>query len=367
MRITLVIFSLVAGGAERVMATMANFFAARKGRTVTLLTLDSGDTPPFYPLDPAVQHRPLGLASISRNPFHALASNVHRVRALRRAIAATQPDLVISLMSETNVLTLFAAAPLGVPMLVQEQNDPHHHHIGWQWNVLRSWAYPKATHVVALNEQNLSYFSESVRKRGRIIPNPAVLTGPPGRTARPSDGPKTLMAMGRFVPQKGFDLLFEAFARIAPRHPDWSLEILGDGPLRADFETQIARLGLADRVRLPGITHEPHDRLRTADLFVMSSRHEGFPLSLCEALACGLPAVSFDCPTGPGDIIRQDIDGLLVPPENVAALSAALDSLMSDPQRREKFSARAPEVLDRYSVEKVMGLWEDLVIESTRA
>jgi len=363
MRITLVIFSLVAGGAERMMAAMANHWA-EKGWTVSLLTLDSGKEPPFYPLHPAVRHSPLALASVAANPFQALRSNIHRIRRLRAAIRETQPDIVISLMSETNVQTLLATRGMGVPVLVQEQNDPFHLQIGRQWNVLRRWMYPRASHVVVLTERSLSFFSRRIRQRARVIPNPAIVNVPPRTPFSNRGQAKTMIAMGRLVPQKGLDLLLQAFARVADRHPDWSLEVLGEGRLRGELEAQVQSLGLMGRVRLPGTTKQPHEKLRNADLFVMSSRHEGFPLSLCEAMACGLPAVSFDCPTGPREIIRDGVDGILVPPENVAALSDAMDELMRDEQRRESLAARAPEVLDRFSLQKIMGQWEALIVET---
>ena len=363
MRITLVIFALVAGGAERVMAAMANYWA-EKGWTVNLLTLDSGKVPPFYPLHPAVCHRSLALAGISTSPVQGLLNNFQRIRKLRAAIRATGPDAVISLMSETNVLTLLATAGLGVPVLVQEQNDPSQQGLSRTWDTLRHRTYPRATHVVLLTARSLGYFSPRVQQRARIIPNPAMVKMPP-RLANPGhDHGRTMIAMGRLVPQKGFDLLLQAFARIADRHPDWSIEILGDGPLRGELEALTEALGLRARVRLPGITQEPHGKLRRADLFVMSSRHEGFPLSLCEAMACGLPAISFDCPTGPAEIIRDGIDGVLVPPENVGALSEAMDRLMSDAPRREALAARAPEVLARFGLEKIMGLWEATLSEA---
>lgn len=359
MRLTLVIFSLVAGGAERVAATMANYWAER-GWSVHVLTFDDGGEPPFYPLHPAVTHRALGLAGVSRSPWQALLSNLSRVRRLRRALAATRPEAVISLMTSVNVLTLLATAGWKIPVLVQEQIDPHADPVGRLWATLRRWTYPRATHVIALNERSLSYFSPSVRARGRIIPNPAHVSGPP-RLPGPRAGAKTLIAMGRLVEQKGFDLLIAAFARIAAEHPEWSLTIMGEGPLRAELEARVAQADLGGRVTLPGLTREPHERLRAADLFVLSSRYEGFPLALCEALACGLPAVAFDCPTGPAEIIRHGTDGLLVPPGDVEALGAALGDLMRDASRREGFAERAPEIGQRFGLEKVMGLWEALL------
>lgn len=364
MRITLVIFALVAGGAERVMAAMASHWAA-KGWTVNLLTFDSGSEPPFYPLHPAVRHQPLGIGGISPGPVQALLSNVNRVRKLRAAIRQSEPDAVISLMSETNVVTLLATAGLGVPVLVQEQNDPEQQKLRRMWDILRRWAYPRADHVIVLTERSLDFFSGRVRKRARVIPNPAMIEGG-ARTPSAGNGHHpTMMAMGRLVRQKGLDMLLQAFARVAAKHPAWSLEILGEGPLRGELEALAETLGLRDRVRLPGTTKQPHDKLRGADLFVMSSRHEGFPLSLCEAMACGLPAISFDCPTGPAEIIRDGIDGVLVPAENIAALGDAMDAMMSDTPRREALAARAPEVLERFGIGKVMGQWEALLAEAT--
>lgn len=256
MRITLVIYSLAAGGAERVMATMANHWAV-KGWNVNLLTLDAVDAQPFYALHPAAKHRALGLAGISRNPLQGIANNFTRVCRLRRAIVQTKPDAVISSMSETNVLTLLALAGSKIPVLVHEQIDPHSQPIQAHWKFLRRMCYPLAAHVVALNDRSLSYFSPGVRRRGRVIPNPAVVTGGPRPAFSSNGGPKKMIAMGRLDTQKGFDMLLRAFATVAIKHPEWSLEILGEGALRGELEAQVEALGLAGRVRLSGATKGP--------------------------------------------------------------------------------------------------------------
>src|SRR5262249_38216695 len=164
-------------------------------------------------------------------------------------------------------------------------------------------------------------FHAMTKVRGCVIPNPFPL---PGRVARlgQSKSGRVIMAMGRLVHQKGFDLLLKAFSMVAAKHPEWSLAVLGEGPLRADLEAQTEELQLAGRVRWAGRIEDPFPTLCTADLFAFPSRFEGFGLALAEAMACGLPVVSFDCPEGPGEIIRHGVDGVLVPPEDVDALAA---------------------------------------------
>lgn len=361
MRLTLIISSLCAGGAERVLSTMANHWAA-KGWLITLLTLDDGRQSPFYPLHADVSHRPLGVACRSHGWGARISNNLHRVRTLRAAIRKSRPQAVISMLSETNVLTLLASRGLGLPVLVQEQIDPHQHPLCRTWERMRRLTYPSASCLVVLGERSLRYFPPAVQQRARIIPNPAHIPAlpAPAQATPPAPG-KHIMAMGRLEAQKGFDLLLDAFARAGAHHPDWSLVIWGEGPLRSELEAQIRRLKLAGRVRLPGTTHDPFTELRRANLFVLSSRYEGFPLSLCEAMACGAPVLSFACPSGPGEIIRDQVDGVLVAPEDVEALAGAMDALMGDDARRLELAKRAPEVLERFGLTTIMALWEEAI------
>jgi glycosyltransferase involved in cell wall biosynthesis len=363
-RITFVIASLTSGGAERVMTTMANYWTA-SGRPVTLLTMTGTDQPPFYPLSPAVDLRPLGLASPSGSPAHALLNNVRRLRELRRAVAATRPDLVISFLDNTNVVTLLATRGLGVPVVVAEHTDPGLKRMHPVWRTLRRMTYPRASQVVVLTGSSKRFFPALIQAKTRIVPNPIQVD--PGQPPAERGRRRMLVSMGRFGPEKGFDLLIDAFARIAADLPEWDLVIWGEGTLRPELEAQRARLGLAGRVQLPGRTSTPHNELRAADLYALSSRREGFPMALAEALACGLPAVAFDLPSGPRDIMRDGIDGVLVPNGDVPALADALASLMRDGERRAAMAAAAPEVLDRFGVERVMAIWDDLVRDVTRS
>jgi len=154
--------------------------------------------------------------------------------------------------------------------------------------------------------------------------------------------------------------LLEAFVTLARKYYNWNLVILGEGPERRALETQVQAFGLDGRVFLPGRVGNVGEWYERADVYVMSSRFEGFPNALAEAMAHGLPAVSFDCDTGPRDIIRPEVDGLLVLPGNVDALTAALDRLMDDAALRAQFAARAVEVRERFSMERIAGMWEEL-------
>ena len=360
MRLTLVIWSLASGGAERVLSRMANHWAAR-GRAVTLLVFD-GSEPPFFDLHPAVRYRPIDL-TMSRKSVRGLTK---LLRILRGAIRESAPRVVISFMDHTNVLVLLATRGLGLPVVVCEQISPAHYAIGRHWNVLRRWTYPWATRLVVLHRDVLQYFAAPVRRRSRVVPNPVAAPPPPG-AAPPGRRPHTVVAMGRLDPQKGFDVLLRAFADVAPECPEWRLVIWGEGGLRGALERLRDELGLGGRAFLPGRTREPFGKMRQADLFVLSSRYEGFPNVLCEAMACGLPVVSVDCPFGPGRIVRDGVDGLLVPPGDPRALADAMRRLMRDAPGRRGLAARAPEVVERFGLEKVMRAWDGVLREALRA
>jgi len=359
-RLTAVIGSLDAGGAERIMALLTAAWVERGWDVVLLLTLAAPSYSAFFEPDPRIHVQYLDLYRPSHGAVDALVSNLRRLRVIRAAIRSSQPDAVLSFMTDTNVLTILASLGLRIPVVVEE-----HIYSAWPplrlpWRLLRLMTYPMAASVIALTPPALAALGLARGRHGRVIPNP-VMPPPPSR-AVPSD-PPVIVAIGRLVPQKGFDILLPAFARVAAVHSDWCLEIWGEGPERGALERLRDSLGLSSRVMLPGRTREPYKVLRRASLFVMSSRREGFPTVLGEAMSCGLPVVSVDCPSGPREMIRDGIDGLLVPPENVGALAAGMERLISDQRLARDLASRAPEVVDRFALSKVLERWDAVFAE----
>ena len=362
MRLTLVISSLARGGAERVMSILANHWANDE-YDVCLLTMDQGIKPSAFALDSRIKHVALNLARNSSNPLTASWNNLDRILKLRSAIRESKPDCVISFMDQVNILTLLATAGTGFPVVISERIDPYLYPIDRAWRWLRYRTYKRASSVVAPTARILSRFPPSIRSRGRVIPNPVLNPTPVAEKRSAKSGSGALISVGRLTHQKGFDILLEAFARTRKRYPSWTLTIIGDGSLRQDLESLCDRLEIAESVNFVGLVDDVTEYLRAADLFVMASRFEGFPNALCEAMACGLPVVHTDCPSGPREIIRDGIDGVLVPNEDIAALAASLCSLMSDEDERERLALRAREVTERFSLTIVMTLWDKLLQE----
>ncbi len=367
MKLLFFIPSLQCGGAERVAVTLCNRWA-ECGWDVTLATFDDGTVPPFFQPADAVRHVPLGLQRRRTGFWYSIVNNVRRVPRLRRFIAAERPDRIVSFIDATNVLSLIAAWGTGIPVVVSERTVPERHPVPAGWRFLRRLTYPRAHAIVLQTQTAAAYFPASWARRIAVLPNPVprcTTRSEAGEALR--DGPRWLLAMGRLEPPKGFDLLIRAFARIASAYPLWNLRILGEGPDRESLERQIANAGLTERVSLPGAESDPGAALRHGDAFVLSSRYEGFPNALCEAMACGLPVVAFDCPTGPAEIVSDGVDGLLVPAENIEALAAAIAGLIDDPRLRQELARSAANVSDRFSVERVAAQWERVLIHGSGA
>lgn len=354
-RLTLVIPSLAAGGAERVMARLANHWAAA-GWQVTLVTLNAS-IPDFYATGAEVRRVRLQLEGDSAHPLQALWRNVRRVAALRAALRASAPDVVLSFMDRVNVLTLLAAAGLGARVVVSERIDPAALPIARGWDRLRRWTYPRADALVVQTEAARAW-AHTVLPAGKVhvVANPLEASEP---VAAGTERQPVILAAGRLEPQKGFDLLLEAFARVAQRHPAWQLEIAGEGSQRAALEARIAALGLDGRARLLGVVRDLPQRMRQCGIFVLSSRAEGFPNVLLEAMDAGACVVSFDCASGPRDLVDHERSGLLVPSENVEALAAALERALRDPGLRAALgNAAAASVRGRFSLPTVAAQWE---------
>lgn len=359
-RVTMVISNLGWGGAQKVMVTMANYWAAR-GWQVTLIALDVH--PSYFQLAPAVTLVMLDLSEESGNVMGGLARNIGRIATLRRALRASRPDIVISFLSSANVLTLLASRGLGVPVIVSERSDPRRNDLPRIWRMLRHLAYPLAVRLVAQTDAALAYFPPRIRRRGVVVPNPVELPD-----ELPGDGQRAVVGVGHLVHLKGFDLLITAFARCAARHPDWQLIVWGLGPDADELLALADRLGIKDRVRLAGRSATPGAWIETVGIFVLASRHEGFPNVLVEAMAAGRPVIATDCPAGgPRAMIRDNVDGLLVPNGDVEALAMALDRLMADPDLRTRFGRAARQRAERFALPRIMSQWEALIADAIAA
>jgi glycosyltransferase involved in cell wall biosynthesis len=367
MKLALVIFSLAEGGAERVMSCMANYWSER-GEEVSLVTLENTKTD-VYPLSQMVCRIPLDVGMDSGNPIEAMRNNLRRVRQLRAALRSIHPEVVISFMEATNVVVILATRGLGAKVVVMEHTNPESHQVGWLWDTLRRLTYRFADRVGVLTKRSRPW-AEGITNPESVFVLPNAINLAPITSDEEinlhvkvglPDQAKVVVSMGRLAPEKGFDLLLEAFAQLAPTHGDYHLVILGEGSERNPLERARESLNLTGRVHMPGRVSNPMAYLRKCDLFVMSSRYEGFPMALCEAMACGLPVISFDCPTGPGEIIRNGVDGLLVPAGDLRGLTDTMDRLMSDAEARLVLGSRAPEVLERFSEARIMGEWNRIL------
>ncbi len=361
MRITLIISRIAIGGAERVITVMANYWATHR-HDVTLVTIGSQEDD-YYVVPSQVKRIGLNLGGSSQNLAAAVWHNAKRLKRLRSEIRANRPDVVISFIDVTNVLTLLASIGLRVPVIVSERSTPGRHAIGFAWNGLRYLLYRRAQALVMQSDDLRAWACRFVRDRAvYVIPNPVERPlAVSNRSVASRDTSRCVVAMGHLTRVKGYDLLLRAFAKCANKHSAWSLLILGEGEERGPLETLVGKLGLKDRVSLPGCVRNPGQILQGVDLFVMSSYYEGSSNALLEAMACGLAVIATDCASSVREVICHGVNGVVVPSNNENALATEMDRLMEDQGERERLGALALEVTERFGVERVMGMWDTAV------
>lgn len=362
MRITMVIASMAAGGAERVMSLLANHWA-QKGWQISLITFDAADGD-FFTLDGRINRVALGLMGNATSLISAVSGNLQRIRALRKAIRATQPELVLSFMDRTNVLTLLACRGLDMPVVVSERSNPIRQPAGAVFSWLRQSLYPQAAAVVVNSPEAGQYLGRWVSaQRLCYLPNP-LLNPEDMPDANEIKGAKpdqhSVIGLGRFTAEKGFDLLIKAFARTAAAHPAWRLFLLGQGPEQPALSELAQGLGIGLKVIFCGQVANPAAYLSRAGLFVLPSRHEGFPNGLAEAMASGLACVATDCSQSVKDMLADENHAYVTPIEDSGALAEAISNLLSDAELRQRLGALNRQASVRFSLSRVARRWEEL-------
>lgn len=362
LNIVVLVSSLDQGGTERVVASLCNAWGAR-GDAVTLVPTYSGGGEPFFEIADRVELT--YLAQLVGTQKKSVTGYARRLYALRRLIIARNPDVIVSFLPNVNLAAILSAAFLRIPLIICERTDP--------LSVPHEKVITPLCRLTYRFADMLTVQTDSVagkiaglypgQNRVRAIPNPL-----PGdvlsHSRTKSGGRNILLSLGRLSEEKQINRLIDAFADIAPAFSDWDLHIWGDGPHRPMLAQRIEQHGLQARVRLKGVTKSPWETMAGADAFVMTSKYEGFPNALLEAMGVGLPCVAFDCPSGPREISRNGMDALLVPLNDHAGLVMALTRIMSDGRFRHDLGTRArASVSGRFGLAEVMRQWDGLFAE----
>lgn len=361
--ILFLVSAMEAGGAERVASTLANAWTER-GHSVTLMPTFSGRGNCFYPLSPNVDL--VYLADLVPAKTRTWVTRFIRLLALRRFMAMNRPDVIVSFLTHVNVAAVLASIGLRIPVIVCERCDPFAMPLSRRLQLACRLTYPLAAALTVQTPALAAKYKASggPLTRLRVIPNPVSRSmqnlQPQGNTATT----KQLLSIGRLDGQKQFDVLITVFARLAQQNSDWRLRIVGEVALRNVLQQQITALGLDQRIELAGQSAGIEAELAKADLFALTSRYEGFPNALLEAMAAGLPCVAFDCPSGPREITRNGQVAFLVPLNDELALERALQQLMVDAELRQTLGRNArASVLERFALDNILQHWDMLFQE----
>ncbi|MEM8501313.1 MAG: glycosyltransferase family 4 protein [Pseudomonadota bacterium] len=369
LHVLMLVDGLAQGGAERTAANLGNELAA-KGCRITILTMHPASDAE-YPIESRIDRINLNLHSSSSGIVNAIWANFRRYRVIRAQLRKHNGDIVLSFHTTNNVLTVLASKRNASRLVLSERCHPPHAEASSYWHALRKYLYRYADSVVVLSSESKRWIENCTgATRVDVIPNmvPWPIQTFPG-AKNPADvvkqNQKVLLAVGRLVVQKGYPLLIAAFKQASAVHPDWSLYIVGAGDQLA-LQKLIDENELTALVKLVGAVGNVSDWYDVADIYVLSSVSEGFPNSLAEAMAAGNAVVSFDCDTGPRDMIDHGVNGLLADANSADSMAEKLMQLMESEELRFKLAKESVKIRETYSRQKIVALWLDLFADLTR-
>lgn len=362
----------IAGGMERVLSIKANYFAEKLGYEVYIILTDEKDKKPFYELSPKINIINLDInynllwnkSFIKRVAGYLYKQQLYKKR-LKKSLFQIKPDICISMLRrEINFINSIKDGSIKIGEIHVNRDNFRDLKEEKSLNIIKNmiaklWMKQllrklrKLDKFITLSNEDKSKWIEL--KNVEVINNPL-----PFFPDKKSDCTnKEIMAVGRYVYQKGFDLLIKSWEIVSKKHPEWILKIYGDGD-REDYLEQIKKSEIGQSCFLEPAVTNIVDKYTESSIFALSSRYEGFGMVITEAMACGVPTVSFACPCGPRDIIKNDIDGLLVENGNVQELADKICYLIEHEDRRKEMGKQARINVERFKIENIAIQWKDL-------
>lgn len=361
----------IPGGMERVLTIKANYFAEVLGYDITIILTDGGSKPPYYELSPKVQVIQLGvdfeelwsLPLIKKALVYLKKQREYKAK-LTQCLMNLKPDITVSMLRrEINFINKIPDGSIKIGEIHINRDNFRDlegrdtsrikKYISDIWMKQLVKKLKKLKLFICLTHEDKAKWNELANVI--VMPNPLAFN-----SDKLSDcSSKKFIAVGRYVPQKGFDLLIKAWSIVSTKHPDWELEIYGDGD-RTPYTNLMKNYGIEKTCILNGPDSNIKDRYSESSVFVLSSRFEGFGMVIVEAMTCGVPAVSFACPCGPRDIIKNGEDGLLVENGNIEELAEKIIYLIEHETERKEMGNKACQNMERFRIENLGTQWKDI-------
>ena len=377
MKLVYIYHSIAAkGGLERIFCDKMNYFVQNCGYDVTFISYQQGKHPLAYKLDERIKVVDLNTRFIELYKYNAILRVFKNYflrkllkKRLSRQLSEECPDIVICTTADLTIYECFMDLPYrfiveshSIMERVLEANKHSSRGLKRSFlNIIDRWHMKKinkAKVLITLTEADKNDWSKYLSISIKVIPN--MVTCYPERISPYNERPNRIICAGRLDSQKGFDYLIEAWRQIAHKYIDWRIDIFGHGEEEKKLNDMIEEYHLCDSI----IIHKPTDNIyaeyMNSSFYVLSSKSEGFGLVLIEAMSCGVPCISFDCPHGPSEIISHGEDGIIVPLGNISELAKSIEWMITNKRGREAMSNTARTNARKYHENTIMPRWIEL-------